>query len=162
MWGGGRKRPNFFFFFRPELKFPTTVKTISWCRFPFKLLNLKRHSYFLKSIFSESNSRPSLLLSFLSSHQHTETKSRGPLTLAPEMGRAKFSLTSDDLICEQFSLLLLYVCSSFLVCCSAPAGFCMFVLSLVKKHYRLQFYMVSVGPASSCPLDHNFLSFIKS
>ena len=23
------------------------------------------------------------------------------------------------------------------------AGFCMFVLSLVKKHYRLQFYMVS-------------------
>lgn len=23
-----------------------------------------------------------------------------------------------------------------------PLGFCMFVLSLVKKHYRLQFYMV--------------------
>uniref|UniRef100_A0A8D2BQJ0 Phosphatidate cytidylyltransferase n=1 Tax=Sus scrofa TaxID=9823 RepID=A0A8D2BQJ0_PIG len=29
------------------------------------------------------------------------------------------------------------------------AGFCMFVLSLVKKHYRLQFYMVWIEPETS-------------
>lgn len=35
--------------------------------------------------------------------------------------------------------------------CPLIAGFCMFVLSLVKKHYRLQFYMVSgsLPPAAS-------------
>lgn len=34
--------------------------------------------------------------------------------------------------------------SFYAVFVSCVAGFCMFVLSLVKKHYRLQFYMVSV------------------
>lgn len=30
----------------------------------------------------------------------------------------------------------------FFVCCT---GFCMFVLSLVKRQYRLQFYMVCIN-----------------
>lgn len=33
-------------------------------------------------------------------------------------------------------------CESFDLLSCLQLGFCMFVLSLVKKHYRLQFYMV--------------------
>lgn len=36
-----------------------------------------------------------------------------------------------------------WLCNCYHRFCPVVSGFCMFVLSLVKKHYRLQFYMVS-------------------
>lgn len=43
--------------------------------------------------------------------------------------------------------------------CLVVVGFCMFVLSLVKKHYRLQFYMVSGPPASNWPPASRLMNY---
>jgi len=51
---------------------------------------------------------------------------------------------------EKKHFLLLKIHSHHLLSFCLSSGFCMFVLSLVKKHYRLQFYMVrlNAGPGS--------------
>lgn len=59
-------------------------------------------------------------------------------------------MTKDDRISDFINLSLLPDISALIIyfkniLCRVVAGFCMFVLSLVKKHYRLQFYMVSVS-----------------
>lgn len=45
---------------------------------------------------------------------------------------------------------LLKIHSHHLLFYCLSTGFCMFVLSLVKKHYRLQFYMVRLNAGPGC------------
>lgn len=82
------------------------------------------------------------------------------LFLWSEKGEIRLFVREESLWVEQFLCNVMFIVLHHLflrnnwlhVVCSS-AGFCMFVLSLVKKHYRLQFYMVCIGqvtPSSTC------------
>lgn len=82
-----------------------------------------------------------------------------------EVGRAKFNRVFKQRCSLHLPHLHQYVIvyfsdfiPDFLIIVS---GFCMFVLSLVKKHYRLQFYMVRLLKDSPRHADRNAVSLFK-